>query len=172
MGWTGYPGLTAREAVEFELRGVQVLKRSGNWAVWRNDSGYVGLTYFITQRSGGRHAPTVAVKPVDIGMGPGVTPPKAVAVEYLKHYNGDVETAGGTYGADLLRKAVEPKRKPHTPILPGYTVFTIPDTYTGQWSDNVPMAGTYIWLGRYKAQRSDGARVTLPRWWRKAWLTA
>lgn len=171
MGWSGHAGLTAREAVEFELRGTDVLKRVGNWVVWRNKSGHVGLTHFLTRRSGGRRDPYVAVKAVDITMGPGSTPPKSVVVEYLKHYDGDVEAAGGTYGADILRKALAPKAKPAA-IVPGDT-FTIPaDEYGRTWDDGQPLAGDYVWLGKYRARRAwDGVMVRLPRYWRRAWLT-
>lgn len=168
MGWTGYADLTTQEAITFELRGTSVHARTGNWVMWENENGHVGLTHFLTKRSGS----TAFIKAVDITMGPLRTPPASVARKFVAAYGGDVDAAGGEYGAPILRQALAPKPRTPKPI-PGYTVFTIPeDKYVSTWSDGVAFAGEYVWLGKYRARRMlDGRVVRLPRNWRRRWLT-
>ncbi len=161
MGWTGYYGLTAQEAIAAEMRGTEIIKRSGNWIVFRNQYGHVGLTHFLTQRS----RDEVFVKDVDITMGPGIVPPRAIAQAYVDLYDGDIDKAGGHYGADVLREALEKRsQKDKVDIKPGAT-FAL-DT-EGTWSDGEPMRGEYTYLGKYRARRDDGITVKLPRWWRR-----
>lgn len=168
MGWTGYPNMKAQEAIAEELRGTEVLARSGNWVMWRNSHEHVGLTYFLTERKDGY----VYVKGVDITMGPGKIPPRTIARKYLAEYGFDYDAAGGTYGADLLRRASE--FVPRTKVIPGHTAFRIPeDEYGLTWADDVPMAGEYVWLGGFRALRMvDRQHVRLPRNWRRRWLYA
>lgn len=106
MGSTTYVGKNAQEAIAYELSGTEVLAKSGNWYMWRNEHGYIGLTYFITRKDSYRYGTNV--KGVDITMGPNVTPPVRIAREYVAAYGGDIDTAGGKYGARILRKAITP----------------------------------------------------------------
>lgn len=173
MGWTGYPGATAQEVIAHELTGTEVLARSGNWAMWRNKSGHVGLTHFLTDRAKEHGTWWTYVKSVDITMGPNDTPPASIARKFVAAYGGDTDAAGGEYGAPVLRKALEPKPA-GVKVIPGYTTFTIPeDKYVSTWSDGVAFAGEYVWLGKYRARRMlDGREVRLPRNWRRRWLTS
>lgn len=158
MGWTVHHGLNAQESIAAEMAGTEIIKRQGDWICFRNRHGHVGLVYFLTQR----HGHEVAVKDVDITMGPGVVPPRVVAKVYVDLYDGDVEKAGGTYGADLLREALAPK-KPTANIKPGDSFWF--DTEQS-WSDGRAMRGEYVYKGKYRAERYDGATVRLPRNWR------
>lgn len=154
MGSTGYTGMSAQDAIALELRGTTVLARSGNWVMTRNGVGMVGLTHFLTKRYGSE----VVVKATEITMGPYVTPPASIARKYVAAYDGDLEAAGGAYGAPVLRKALQPKTGPKA--VPGYTVFTVEGV-------------EYVWLGKYRARRArDGQVVRLPRNWRSRWLTS
>lgn len=102
MGGTVYDDMTVSEAINYELSGTTVLAKSDNWAMWRNTHGYVGLTYFIAEPYG--HG--TYVKGVDITAGPHATPPAGIARQYVAAYGGDVEAAGGAYGAERLRAAI------------------------------------------------------------------
>lgn len=162
MGWTGYYGLTAQEAIQRELDDYEltVIKRSGNWILSRNSGGHIGLIHFLTQRHDGQ----ALVKPIEITMGPGIVPPRAIAQAYVDYYDGDIDKAGGHYGAEILRTALAPKRNDVTNIRPGMT-FTMSEG--GTWSDGTPFGGEYTYLGKYRARRDDGITVKLPRWWRR-----
>lgn len=159
MGSTLYPDLTAQEAIEQELRGTHIMARSGNWVMWKNVGGHVGLTYFITRR----YSEGVSVKGVEINMGPNETPPASIARKYIKAYNGDVDAAGGEYGAPVLRKAVAPKPKA---MKPGDR-FRFEDTGVRSWRDGYPWASEYTYLGGFRAERADGVLVRLHKTWRK-----
>lgn len=160
MGWTSVRGMTADELRAEELRGCTIVKKTGSWyLITREGMGQpAALIYFMARRYGDE----VAVKDVSIEMGPGVTPPRAIAKAYVDFFGGDIDKAGGTYGADLLREALE--GSPTAKIKVGDTF-----RFEGerQWSDGHPWAGEYVWLGKYRALRSDGRTVQLPRSWRR-----
>lgn len=157
MGWTGSTTEGAQELIAGELRGVEVLGRSGNWVVWRNEAGHVGLTYFITERNGGASY----VKPVDIGMGPNKTPPASIARKYLAYYDNDYDKAGGVCGAPVLRRSMEPKVE----VSVGDRVYlAYPDCY--KMPDGSGAEGWYVYLGKYRARREDGTLMALTKNWK------
>ena len=162
MGWTSsYHWESAAEAVDDQYRGVVVLKRVGSWTLWHNpsDPEHPHLTHHMIRRGDGE----IAIKMVDLEMGPyGSTPSASLARAYLAAYDGDFEKAGGQYGEKILRRALESKIKVET----GDHFVLDRD---GSWSDHVPLRGTYRYQGKFRAMRSDGMVVRLPKQWR-TWL--
>lgn len=171
MGSTSYRGMTAGEAKDRELTGCDILAKSGNWYVYRSRHGEhpeknpVGLTYFIVRRFGDG----VNVKAVDITGGPYSIPPASIVRTYLAYYDGDIDKAGGPYGAPILRKALEPRL-----TLTHGDVVTVAaeDAYGtpwGNWTDGPPVAGTYTFIRGYRFRRSDGIAVRFPKDWKSRW---
>lgn len=161
MGSTGYPaGMTAAQAKAEEFRGCEILHQSGNWTIARTEKDHIGLWY---QKTWGNSRSGVCVKTMHIKMGPGV-PPKGIAKQYLEYYNGDADEAGGTYGADDLRKALE---GPQTPTLrPGDKVHLRGEW---EWSDGVPQEGTYVFLKGYRFRRFDGITCRFAKNWKQSY---
>jgi hypothetical protein len=102
MGTLFYYGLNAEQAKQDEMRGCEILDRSGNWFVYKQAIGTVGLVYFkvTSQRNG------TAVKPIEIQEGPRQRLPKRIAKSYLSHHGDDFDEAGGRAGAPILRAAL------------------------------------------------------------------
>lgn len=159
MGYTGYSTSDTQYALAQEMGSTEVLAASGNWRLWRNTHGYTGLTYFIVERAAGR----VYVKGVDITEGPFATPPAHLARKLVAAHGGDVDAAGGHFGADLLRKALQPRRK----VAKGDLVRVTKGA--GHWAPGVGVAGDYRFAGGYRAWREGIGYVRLPRDWRTAW---
>ncbi len=159
MGSTTYRDLTAEQAKNLELSGCEVLAKSGNWYIYRTPSGFVGLVHFLVQR----YADGVNVKAVDIDMGPTVTPPKRIAEKFLEYYDGDVEAAGGVYGGVVLRQALSEQNVRYD----RGQKFVV--KREGRWDDGAPLDGTYTFIAKFRAVRSDGVLVRLPRTWRRTW---
>lgn len=162
MGSTSYTNTTAEAAKQMELIGCEVLARSGNWYIFKNPSGYIGLTHFIVQRYGNE----VNVKAVDITMGPLVTPPKSIAKKFVAYYNGNAYEAGGEYGAPVLRQALSENGKAPKKYARG-DKFVV--EHLGHWDSGAPVSGTYTFISAFRARRETGEYVRLPRTWRRTW---
>jgi hypothetical protein len=96
-------------------------------------------------------------------MGPIHDPPPSLARKLVELYNGDIDKAGGSYGAANLRRALQPQ--PKAPRVGDTLTF---NAGAETWSDGVAVTGTYIYLGKYRARRTTDQRVVgLPRTWRR-----
>ena len=108
MGSTGYYGLTTEQAKQEEVRGFNVIRKSGNWWLCvRPDADYPAfLYYFRTSRNGN----WISVKTMNIDEGPYAPAPSRSLVElYVAYFGGDVDRAGGRYGAPILREVLASK---------------------------------------------------------------
>lgn len=161
MGWTSSSAWrTTQDAINDEYSGVEILRQSGNWVLCRTPNGFVSLDRILIER----HDGGIFIKEVPITWGPNDVPPAAIARAYIALFDGDIEKAGGQYGTGLLRAAL----KPRVALTAGSRMrFSAP----GYWSDGVAIAGDYTYLGKFRARRSDGQTVRLPRSWRRQLLS-
>lgn len=104
MGYTVYPtGTTPDEARTREFYGCEVIASSKAWTLARFPNGKVGLFYTRIERD--RYG--TAAKTMHISEGPLYgNPPRALASAYVELNDGDIDTAGGPYGAPMLRAAL------------------------------------------------------------------
>lgn len=156
MGATGYYGLTAEQAKAEEVRGFDVVKKAGNWWLCVPQTPIPDrpalLFYFKTERYGDE----ISVKTMSIDEGPyGAAPSKPIAELFVAYYGGDVDKAGGHYGAPILKEVLA-----STPVkLKKGQRFVV--TGSGR---NYPFGTadrTYTYLGGYTALTDDGLRVRL-----------
>jgi hypothetical protein len=158
MGWTGYSGFTASEAIDHELRNCEVLRKSGSWRIVRAPDGDIALVHCLTER----HGTEVAVKLVSADMGPLAVPSRAVLCDYLRRTSGRDR---GDYEREWLdRCEVELNRKDASKsIRPGDVIrFTGPIRFSDGVSED-----TFTWMGKYRGRRErDGQLVRLPKTWR------
>lgn len=161
MGWTGHFGVTAAEAIDYELQGCEILAKSGSWRLIRFDTGEqtkTTLVHCLTKRYGKE----VTTKIVSATEGPFGTPPKAIFNKYIT----EVPEPDGTWDA-IFRERVQAEHAEQKTTLGAGDAFTITAGYQPTWSDGAPIAGTYTFLGKFRARRYDGVTVRLPRGWRK-----
>ena len=157
MGWSAYPNMTAKEAVRYELQGLDILAESGAWYLCRNTNNVVFIVQALTERFGGE----VAVKMIDGGMGPLGTPPRSLFARYLR------EIAGrevGTYEQEFIDRVKAEHARPTVSLKPG-ALFVLGGGI--RYSDGVTET-RFIYEGKYTARRaSDNVRVRLPKNFRK-----
>ncbi len=159
MGYTMTPGLTTEQAITYAIRGCPLIAKSGKWRLVENTSGQVILIYFVTE---GRY-PEVAVKPVSADMGPFAVAPKGIFNKYVEL----VPEPLNDHDAQWRERCREAHAKNTTLAIGDEFIVKAPDGYEPKWSDGVPTAGTYIYLGKFRAKRSDGVTVRLPKQWRR-----
>lgn len=159
MGWTSYNGMNAQEAVAWELRGLDILAKSGAWYLCRNDKGTAFLVYAMSSRENGQ----VFIKLVDSSMGPVATPPQTLFRRYLRESQGQTF---GTYEQDWIHsvEAEYAQRKTAPSLKPG-NVFTLstPLNFTDGVTED-----TFVFIGKFRARRvTDNVGVRLARDFRK-----
>lgn len=158
MGWTGYTNFTAEEAVRHELRGMEIIARSGAWWLVRG-SVNVTLIHALTKR----HGMEVTVKLVDASMGPTGTPPKTIFRRWLKESAGQER---GKYEDEFIQRVQQTLNDADEigALKPGDTFRTAQPI---RYSDGV-LEDTFIYFGKFRAHRvSDRVGVRLPRDFRK-----
>lgn len=161
MGWTGYPEFTTNEqAIQYELRGCEVIRRSGNWFIVKLPSGQIDGLRIMTAKGDG----CPATKVIGFSSGPGEVPPEPFYRAWLalceregitpRHYEPEWrERCEATYA----------KRRKVGTLVPG-TRFRVVEPY--HFADGVS-EDTFTLVERYRARRvSDGCRVRLPRGFR------
>lgn len=156
MGWTEYYGMTAKQAADHELRGMDILATSGSWRIARTTTGVVLLVQALTRRT----ANGTAIKVIDASMGPADLPPKGIFRRWLKESEGQ---ARGQHEQDFITRA----NADHERVKPNLKVgdtFTL--TRVIKFTDGVE-TDTFTYLGKYTARRPDGSRVRLPKNFRK-----
>lgn len=160
MGYTVTPGLTTEQAITDAIRGCPLIAKSGKWRLVENTSGQVILVYFVTE---GRY-PEVAIKPVSADMGPFQIAPKGIFNKYVELVPEPLNDHDARW-----RERCREKHAKGAKTLPVGGKFTISDNhgYQPTWSDGAPIAGTYTYLGKFRAERYDGITVRLPKEWRK-----
>lgn len=159
MGWTGYTGMTAEQAVRHELRGNDILAKSGAWWLVQLNHGKVTLVHALTQR----HSGEVMVKLVDVSMGPVGTPPRNIFHRWLKL---SATQTRGQYERDFIDRVTEEHMllSSQQSIKPG-DHFSVALEWT--FSDGVTEK-MFIYEGKYVARRvCDNKRVRLRRDFRK-----
>ena len=161
MGWSGYTNMTAEEAVRHELRGNDIIAKSGAWWLVRINRpgsdwhGHVTLVHALTQRSGGE----VMVKLVDASMGPNGTPPKTLFRRWLRESVGQDR---GQFEVDFINRVErEHEEADSAKSLSKGDEFTFGSEFS--FSDGVKES-TFIYVEKYRARRKcDGVVVRLPR---------
>lgn len=165
MGWTSYPGMSAEEAVRYELSGMNILARSGAWwlaKIARPGSEYDGvvtLVHAMTQRDG--H--DIAVKLVDASMGPAGSPPKSIFRRWMKESAGQKR---GQYEQEFIQRVEEEyaKLSEVRTLKPGDTFRFTEEV---KFSDGVAER-EFEYCGKFRARRvCDNNLIRLPRDFRK-----
>lgn len=159
MGYTVTPGLTTEQAITDAIRGYPLIAKSGKWRLVENTSGQVILIYFVTE---GRY-PEVAIKPVSADMGPFQIAPKGIFNKYVEL----VPEPLNDHDAQWRERCREAHAKKTTLSIGDEFIVKARDGYEPTWTDGKPIAGTYIYRGKFRAERSDGRIVRLPKQWRQ-----
>lgn len=158
MGWTGYSGMTAEEAVRYELRGTDIIAHTGAWWLTRWN-GYVSLFHALTQRNDGE----VSVKLVHASEGPLGTPPKAIFRRWLRESAGQER---GQFEWGFIQR-VEQEHEAASALgdlKPGDTFSFAREV---EFTDGVKET-TFVYDGKFRARRAcDNAVIRLPRNFRK-----
>lgn len=166
MGWTSYAGMSAEEAVRYELSGMDILARSGSWwlaKINRPGSQYDGeavLIHALSKRDG---RGDVAVKLVDASMGPAGTPPKTIFRRWMKESAGQKR---GEYEQDFIQRVEEEHAKLSEvrTLVPG-SIFRFAEEV--KFSDGVSER-EFEYCGKFRARRvCDNNLIRLPRDFRK-----
>ena len=166
MGWSSYTGMNAEQAIRHELRGYDIISKSGAWWLVRVNRpadekwhGHVTLVHALTQRHGGE----TAIKLIDVSMGPTGTPPKSIFRRWLKESAGQER---GGYEEEFIQRVEQEHNAAdeRAPLKPGDTFRTVqPIRYADGVSED-----TFIYFGKFRAHRvSDRVGVRLPRDFRK-----
>lgn len=166
MGWTSYPGMSAEEAVRHELRGLDIIARSGSWWIVRINwpgseyCGEVTLIHALSQRDG---RGDVAVKLVDASMGPAGTPPKTIFRRWLKESAGQKR---GEYEQSFIQRVEqEHARLSEVGVLVPGSTFRFAEEV--KFSDGVSER-EFEYCGKFRARRAcDNNLIRLPRDFRK-----
>jgi hypothetical protein len=165
MGWTSYVGMTAEEAVRYELSGMDILARSGSWWLTKivrpgsKYDGWVTLIHAMSQRDG----QGVAVKLVDASMGFIGSPPESIFRRWLKESEGQER---GEYEREFIeRMSIESEKLSATKDLKPGQSFRLESEV--EFSDGVKEQ-EFQYCGKFRARRaSDNSLVRLPRNFRK-----
>lgn len=165
MGWASYAGMSAEEAVRYELSGMDILARSGSWwlaKIVRPGSeydGWVTLVHAMTQRDG--H--DIAVKLVDASMGPAGSPPKSIFRRWMKESAGQKRDQ---YEQEFIQRVEEEHAKLSEvrTLKPGDTFRFAEEV---KFSDGV-VEREFEYCGKFRARRvCDNNLIRLPRDFRK-----
>ena len=166
MGYSSYNGMNAEQAIRYELRGYDIITKTGSWWLVRVNRpadekwhGHVTLVHALTQRWGGE----TAIKLVDASMGPAGTPPKSIFRRWLKESAGQER---GEYEWGFIQR-VEQEHNVADEMGPLKKGDTFSFAREVDFSDGVKEA-TFIYEGKFRARRAtDGRLVRLPRNFRK-----
>lgn len=153
MGSTTYFDMTARQAVEYELRGCEVLRSSGAWHVFRGASG-VFMVHAITHRE----SDGVNVKMVTSDMGPYAVPPESLLRFFLRVLDRGLTECEAEW---VKRCEAQYAQRKTVGKLPVGAVFTLRSPMS--FSDGVSEL-SFRYGGKFLAYRvGDGRGVRLPR---------
>lgn len=166
MGWTTYPGASTEEAVRHELRGTDILARSGSWWLVRmirpghEYDGTVVLVHALSRHDG---RGDVVVKLVDASMGPIGSPPKSIFRRWMKESAGQKRDQ---YEQDFIQRVEEEyaKLSEVRTLKPGDTFRFAEEV---KFSDGVAER-EFEYCGKFRARRvCDNSLIRLPRDFRK-----
>jgi hypothetical protein len=146
--------MTAEESVRHELRGTDILAKSGAWWLIRNPNGTVVLVHALSSRAGGE----VAIKLVSADMGPNGTPSKTIFRRWLKESEGQTRT---TYEQDFIERVTNEHSTRGAITLKRGEEFSLASPIS--FSDGV-VESTFLYVQKFRAYRkTDGMMVRLPR---------
>lgn len=156
MGWTSYNDFrSVKDAVHFELRGIEILAESGAWYLCRNSTGNAFLVHAMSRREGGQ----TWIKLVDSSMGPVATPPQTIFRRFLREAQG--QTFGTYEQAFIDRVEAAYAHRNSIPTLKPGNVFMLdaPLNYTDGVSED-----TFRYVRKFTACRiTDNVMVRMPR---------
>lgn len=151
--------MTVQEAVAYELRGMDVIRKAGLWRLIRTTTGKYALVQALTHRDNGE----TYIKLIDSSMGPSDSPPKAMFNEWLRLSKGQERTK---YEIEFIERVRNEfiDRAAIKPLKAGDTFsFATPI----KWSDGVE-EGTFVYIERFRARRKcDDRLIRLPKNFRK-----
>lgn len=159
MGWSSYDGMNVFDAIAYELRGVDVLRRDGYWRLVRTSTGNYALIQALVRRENGQ----TWIKLVDSSMGPSDTPPKSLFNEWLRRSDGQTRTVHEIQFIEQSRNHYIDLASVRSLKAGDTFTFTTPVRFTDGVEED-----TFIYHGRFRAARHcDGVLIRLPKNFRK-----
>lgn len=156
MGWYSYPGMNAHECIDHQMRGTELIRKSGSWRlVLVPVSGKYVLVHALTRYEDGE----VYVKLIGADEHPAASPPKALFNEWLRLTKGQERGQHEQEFIERVRNEYIDRAAVKSLKVGDVFRFTTPLRFTDGTEED-----TFVYYGKFRATRKcDAVMVRLPK---------